>query len=418
MKSLFILFSLFTTALYAQFKVYYTKPYDDLLFEKIANKQEVKTAQNIYENFYLSEFLPLSFNYVKDVTIPVMINVITSDSRTISLEKIKNQIDHLNKGFNLELTSKLNDNPYNSLAVKTQISFCMYTDGKPNVNFIKKASTEFKDKEGYNEMKTNEKGIEATDPDKFINIWICDLGEYTQNGWTRNMAGYAQLPFRDKNTDGIVIDYDYFGSNPESEYYKEGSTLIHLMGNYFGLIPLYGWHLCTDDLVDDTPMHNDETLLCTDGNIISTCLSQNRYMVGNFMDNTPDGCGYMFTNGQKIKMHSTLHPKGPRHHLILNNQNYKCDGQGVSQVNESKLNTVFFEIFPNPASNQINLSIKTNELLNKEFSIYDINGKSIKKGILTSMNSSIETTEWASGLYFIKIVDGNKIYSKSFEIIQ
>jgi hypothetical protein len=73
-------------------------------------------------------------------------------------------------------------------------------------------------------------------------------------------AGFAQLPFRQSETDGIVIDVDLFGPQKDNPLYSKGYTLVHLMGIYLGLKPLTGFYDDAGDGVDDTPENNIETL--------------------------------------------------------------------------------------------------------------------------------------------------------------
>ncbi|MDX2285495.1 MAG: M43 family zinc metalloprotease [Bacteroidia bacterium] len=83
-----------------------------------------------------------------------------------------------------------------------------------------------------NEVKSNLSGIEAKDPNKYINIWICVMnGDYN---------GFAFLPEQLQRNggcvkdelDGIVIDFKSFGTNSAGKYRK---TIVHEMGHYFGL---------------------------------------------------------------------------------------------------------------------------------------------------------------------------------------
>ena len=59
-------------------------------------------------------------------------------------------------------------------------------------------------------------------------------------------------------TDGIVIDYRYFGTGGTAiAPYDEGRTLTHLVGNYLNLHDLWNdVSRCSDDEVADTPVHN------------------------------------------------------------------------------------------------------------------------------------------------------------------
>jgi hypothetical protein len=83
-----------------------------------------------------------------------------------------------------------------------------------------------------NHMKFSARGgATAWNPDSFLNIWIVDLA--------RNEAGFAQMPGGPKATDGIVIDFDFFGVTTGNYPYERGKTLTHLVGSYLGLYELW-----------------------------------------------------------------------------------------------------------------------------------------------------------------------------------
>jgi hypothetical protein len=59
-------------------------------------------------------------------------------------------------------------------------------------------------------------------------------------------------------------------------------------------------------------------------------------------------------------------------------------------------------MFPNPAVTQINI-MTDNRLQNKRYAIFDVRGKAILQGRLETGQTSISTTEFASGIYSIGI---------------
>ncbi len=68
-------------------------------------------------------------------------------------------------------------------------------------------------------------------------------------------------------------------------------------------------------------------------------------------------------------------------------------------------------VYPNPVSNKI--FIKYHYFyLNKEYLIISSNGQIIQKGILES--NFIETSDLPIGLYFLRIVDGDEVFSTKF----
>jgi len=70
-----------------------------------------------------------------------------------------------------------------------------------------------------------------------------------------------------------------------------------------------------------------------------------------------------------------------------------------------------FKIYPNPASDFIYVG-DNNFISNRYYEILDINGKLIQKGQLSE--SRITTGNLLSGIYFVKIYDGNTVSTQKF----
>ncbi|MFM7014861.1 MAG: PKD domain-containing protein [Bacteroidota bacterium] len=75
---------------------------------------------------------------------------------------------------------------------------------------------------------------------------------------------------------------------------------------------------------------------------------------------------------------------------------------GSVGLNEIKQNTII--AFPNPANNQVTLkNIGVNQLVD----IYSVEGKLIYSGISTTVDLQINTATWNTGLYIVRINEGN-----------
>lgn len=70
-----------------------------------------------------------------------------------------------------------------------------------------------------------------------------------------------------------------------------------------------------------------------------------------------------------------------------------------------------FQIFPNPATSKININISDESIADHEYSIFDIKGRVVKKGIL---NKSIDVEELNTGTYYLIIIEGDIIYYSKF----
>ncbi len=100
--------------------------------------------------------------------------------------------------------------------------------------------------------------------------------------------------------------------------------------------------------------------------------------------------------------------------------------QGVQQSYEISVVTSFEEakemnlsvsVFPNPTSDYLILETKDSELLNLHFQLYDMNGKLLQNGKITSNQTNIEMSHLAPATYFVKVSDINNEL-KAFKIIK
>jgi len=167
-------------------------------------------------------------------------------------------------------------------------------------------------------------GINPTDPTHKLNIWVCDMGG----------DAYAQFPGGMASTDGIVVDFRYFGrtkatasyngspSNPQFAPYhlssnNLGRTATHEVGHWMGLRHTFAYNCTDNDRISDTPItitYNRQTTLP----VYSRCSSNTGVLVMtmNHMDYTYDGGKSMFTNEQRESMLSLFTVGGAR-------ENYK-----------------------------------------------------------------------------------------------
>lgn len=89
--------------------------------------------------------------------------------------------------------------------------------------------------------------------------------------------------------------------------------------------------------------------------------------------------------------------------------------QGEDYTLISKLSTFDFKLYPNPAHDKINLVLPNTVGEKYEITIYNILGELLFSG--TSLgNTSISTSNWDSGLYFIRISQGVLRSTKRFAV--
>jgi hypothetical protein len=254
-------------------------------------------------------------------TIPVVVHVVYNNAtQNISDAQIQSQINILNQDFrntNTDNVPTAVQNAFGGLRSDTQIEFC-FAQRDPNgnpTNGITRTSTTHAAFYLENDVKfTSTGGRDAWDATKYLNLWVCDLGQ--------DLLGYAQPPGFDASTDGVVIRYNSFGNigNVLAPYNK-GRTATHEIGHWLGLRHIWGDepNCAADDNVNDTPKQKDQNGGCPSfpqttqsGGSCSGTSPGSMFM--NYMDYTDDACMYMFTNGQSILMNAAL--TGTRNSLL------------------------------------------------------------------------------------------------------
>ena len=304
----------------------------------------------------------------EEKTIPVVFHILyANETQNVSIERVEYQLAALNNHFALSEVIENHPNDPNSIyakrAVDTKIRFCLATEvgnGNPieAIHYVPTTVAEWTEIAG---IKQSENGAVAINPNGIFNIWIAAL--------PAENAGFAQMPNRGAlETDGVVINYRYFGASNNEFGFK---TLTFLVGQFLNLYPLSGHSLdfpCSDDFVDDTPISNSRNSGCPSGNHISLCESKNGRlvpeMVMNFMSaNTDDNCKYMFSRQQAARMQAVLDTTGVRHDLVLGES--ICGGRNISEVatprnsNDitNKLSNKTLIVYPNPANTNITIEL-------------------------------------------------------------
>ena len=241
------------------------------------------------------------------VTIPVVVHVVYNNStENISVSQINSQMQVLNDDFR-----RLNSDADGtwSQAADTEIEFCLATvdpNGNPT-NRITRTSTSVTSFSTNDNVKFNSSGGKNAWPaGDYMNFWVCDLGG--------GLLGYAQFPGGPASTDGIVVDYQYFGTNGTATApFDLGRTATHEVGHYLNLRHIWGDGPCSaDDFVADTPASDASNGGCALGHV--SCGSVD--MVQNYMDYSNDACMNLFTAGQRDRMQALFGPGGSRVSLL------------------------------------------------------------------------------------------------------
>lgn len=258
--------------------------------------------------------------------IPVVVHVIHSGqpegtSENIPLSQIEAQIRILNEDFR-RLNSDANRTPAEFLpvAADSNIEFVLAKQdpsGLPTNGIVRVQGT----KTTYSPDDASLIGqISQWNPEEYLNIWVVSL--------TQPYIGYASFPISDLPglnfapssaiTDGVTIDYRFFGIGGSAVPSYLGRTATHEVGHYLGLRHIWGDGGCgVDDFVTDTPNQDSSNTVCSPTATKVSCGNNN--MIQNYMDYTPDACMNLFTKGQVERFNVVL-ANSPRRISLVNNR--------------------------------------------------------------------------------------------------
>lgn len=259
-------------------------------------------------------------------TIPVVVHVIhNGDETNISDAQILSQVDVLNKDFN-RLNADASSTPPEFLPVAGSISIQFVLakrdpEGRATNGIVRVLGT----KPQWQLSDQSElKSLSYWPAEDYLNIWVINFGT--------NDLGYAQFPVSntlagletasaDRLTDGVVIDYQAFGTSDASSTFPllsrfdKGRTATHEVGHFLGLRHIWGdGNSCSaTDYVDDTPPQPTATSFCPTNPVI-VCDGHKMFM--NYMDYTDDRCMNIITAGQIGRVQVVL-AESPRRASLL-----------------------------------------------------------------------------------------------------
>ncbi len=258
------------------------------------------------------------------VPIPVVVHVLHNGQAigvggNIPDDQILSQITILNQDFR-RLNPDASETPaeFLSVAADSEIEFVLAKrdpEGLPTTGIVRSQGSQFEYNLFDDELLKSESFWPTED---YLNIWVTDL--------SNDLLGYAQFPVSnltgltvDTNnnslTDGIVIDYEYFGEGFNNDPFSKGRTATHEIGHFLGLRHVWGDGGCSaDDFCADTPAMSDNSSGCPDSQ--DSCESIGNDMSQNYMDFTDDVCMNLFTKCQANRMQAII-AESPRRRNLL-----------------------------------------------------------------------------------------------------
>ncbi|HOY94978.1 MAG TPA: GEVED domain-containing protein [Catalimonadaceae bacterium] len=244
-------------------------------------------------------------------TIPVVVHIVyRTAAENISDAQVLSQIAVLNEDYRMLNADHVNTPAlFAGLKSDAEIQFCLAKQdptGAATTGITRTVTTRttFGTNDAVKSASTN--GKAAWNTSTYLNLWVCNIGG--------GILGYAQFPGGPASTDGVVIDYRYFGRGGSSVApFNKGRTGTHEVGHWLNLNHIWGddGTSCSGtDNVADTPNQADENYGCPSYPTASCSNTSDMYM--NYMDYTDDACMYMFSAGQATRMRSVLAPGGAR----------------------------------------------------------------------------------------------------------
>lgn len=283
--------------------------FDEYLKNNPEAEQRMLDAMEHFEQYQKNPTLSKKKNVYR---IPVVFHVVHQyGDENISKEQIEDQIRVLNEDFRRMNADAVNTRAvFQSVAADTEIEFVL-AKKDPQGNCTEGIVRVFSDK--TNNARDNMKSVSYWPSDKYLNVWVVKSIQNSSDDEGVITLGYAQFPWdraTKPTTDGIVLRADYVGTIGTSNTAKGGRTATHEVGHWLGLFHTFQGGCGTPqwgEKIADTPPVEEPSFGCNPN--ANTCNNDNPDLVDqieNYMDYSNGNCQNMFTNGQKVLMHSMI----------------------------------------------------------------------------------------------------------------
>ncbi len=349
------------------------------------------------------------------ITMPIVFHVVYNGAaENVSDNCIAQTLIALNKDFRKQNADFATKCPavFQPMAADCEMQFCMATKDPTGAasNGITRTSTTVASFSTNNAVKyTAQGGKDVWDRNKFVNLWVCDLGS--------SLLGYGQFPGGSAATDGVVCHYKYLvqsggcGAAP----FELGRTTVHELGHFFNLRHIWGDANCGDDQVADTPTQQGSNFGCPTFPKVTCSNGPNGDMHVNYMDYVDDKCMVMFTAGQKTRMVAALNTSTRSGLLTSAATNCGATSIGISENYLSDL----VSVFPNPSSGVFTINASIPNVSTADIIIYNAIGEAVlEKRITIKYGNGVEVdlTDKPEGMYLIKLKTSEGVVTKQIVI--
>ncbi len=248
--------------------------------------------------------------------LPVVVHVVfNSPQENITATQIRNQIAVLNRDFRGKNADRRKiPAVWKGMAADSRFQFVLAKRdpaGKPTSGITRTRTERTSFPHDDSVKSSSAGGASAWPTGKYLNIWVCTLGE--------GLLGYAQFPGGPAATDGVVILNAAFGKRGTSQPpFHLGRTTTHEVGHWLNLRHIWGDdaapYACQgSDFIDDTPNQEGPNYGAPEYPHVSCSNGPSGDMFMNYMDYVDDAAMFMFTPQQVARMQATL--DGPRNSI-------------------------------------------------------------------------------------------------------
>ncbi len=91
------------------------------------------------------------------------------------------------------------------------------------------------------------------------------------------------------------------------------------------------------------------------------------------------------------------------HDMVKLAMAYTATKAGLNTLSVAEFDGLNVNLFPNPIKD--NLNIKLSNVVETKVNIYDINGKKLHEQKISNINTTIDVSEFSSGIYFVKLMN-------------